>query len=282
MNLSSVTGWTIADFMEQATFDEPVPNQLFYPSSKARAATHTFSGILHVQEFPIQLNLPDNVERQYLGKRIDRFPNGDLAFASSGSAFVPLNREIQRPLRGESFWDIILSPGCVWCEPDDNGWSRASFPFVLSNSMENEAHNGVGLFFFNDETTSAFRFQIVQQTSPYLLPKQFDAWGQVNMEYETVPSYDSRAIGNDYRTEQSAYIPTQPLSYLAEETKINDVKFDPGEETAIVYGLITSEKIYTSPQKVRHGDYPFPDQVRHGSWSMAKSAAATLTMLRLA
>ncbi|MCZ6862798.1 MAG: hypothetical protein O7I42_21460, partial [Alphaproteobacteria bacterium] len=41
-------------------------------------------------------------------------------------------------------------------------------------------------------------------------------------------------------------------------------------------------EIFATPSRTRRGDYPYPRHMRHGSWSMAKSAAATLTMLRLA
>jgi CubicO group peptidase (beta-lactamase class C family) len=77
-------------------------------------------------------------------------------------------------------------------------------------------------------------------------------------------------------------LPIKSLGEIVTTEIANACHFDPGEETAITYGLIAQDEIFSSAPASRQGNYPFEQQMRHGSWSIAKSAAATLTMLRLA
>ncbi len=54
---------------------------------------------------------------------------------------MPVTRDIIFPNSDQannSYWQIIAQPGKIWSEPGDSGWSRASFPFALINSFENE------------------------------------------------------------------------------------------------------------------------------------------------
>ncbi len=230
----------------------------------------------------MRLSLPATVERVYHGKRIDLFPGCDLEFITSKASLIPVNRDIQRPSKGQSYWDIILSPGRIWAEPNDDGWSRAAFPFVLSHSLENEAHNGLALFFFNDNDVSEIRIQITQQTAPYSLPRQFDAWGQLKATLLPTTTANPVNIQTEFQIEVDGYLPIKSLSSIATPDQLSDCRFDPGTDTAITYGLMTDKGIFASPATTRHGVYPFAQQMRHGCWSIAKSAAATLTLLRLA
>jgi len=262
--------------------DAPRQNSAFVPSSQAVSARHILTGAIHILQTPVQLSLASAESRSCLGKRIDLFPECTLEFITSNSRLVPANRDIQHPPGGESFWNIILSPGCIWAEPGDHGWSRAAFPFVLCHSMENDAHNGLGFFFFNASEVSDLWFQITQQTAPYLLPKQFDIWGQLKTSLVPTAVSDPANILADFQLELDGYLPVYPLESVVTPELLIDSQFDPGVDTAITYGLITEAEIFAASAKTRQGVYPFEQQMRHGSWSIAKSAAATLTMLRLA
>jgi CubicO group peptidase (beta-lactamase class C family) len=273
---------TIDDLTSDSVVDCAIPNSAFFPSAQALSARHELAATLNIAQTPMHLSLASGTERCYLGKRIDLFPRCALEFITSEATLLPVNRGIQRPLSGESYWDIIVSPGRIWAEAEDKGWSRAAFPFVLSHSMENDAHNGLGLFFFNESNVSQLRFQITQQTAPYLLPKRFDAWGQLKLVPMPIKVADPASVRADFRLEVDGYLPIKPLTAIATPDMLSESRFDPGAETAITYGLMTANEIYASPAVTRQGACPFQQQMRHGSWSMAKSAAATLSMLRLA
>ena len=281
MNDESAT-LSIDDLSADSFANSPIHNSAFAPSAQAINALHQLNGTLYIAETAMHLSLAPGAGHCYLGKRIDLFPECALEFTTSGNRLIPANRNIQRPLCGESYWDIILSPGRIWAEANDDGWSRAAFPFVLSHSMENDAHNGLGMFFFNDDKVSQIRLQITQQTAPYLLPKRFDAWGLLKTALAPTTTANPENIQTGFEVELKGYMPISPLASITTPDILKDCQFNPGVETAITYGLITQDHIYASPAITRQGDYPFPQQMRHGVWSMTKSAAATLSMLRLA
>ncbi|MDO5759102.1 MAG: hypothetical protein Q4P24_16880, partial [Rhodobacterales bacterium] len=90
----------------------------------------------------------------------------------------------------------------VWSEPeDDDGWSRASFPFALMNRLEQDSHNGVATFAYKDGEVSDVRFQIVTQTAPYYVPEHFKAWGVLPAEYEAADAAEYAQAGDAYRAE---------------------------------------------------------------------------------
>ena len=257
----------------------------FLASDGAGPARHPFAGTLVVAESAMTIEPAAMAEARYLGRRIDLFPACELGFVADGDDLIPAERGIQRPLGGESFWDIIVSPGRVWSEPGDGGRSRAAFPFVLSNSFENDSHNGLASFLFDGEGVSGLRFRIVQETAPYLLPGPFDAWGEAPAQLSPGLDTDAEALIAAFARERAGEAPLRPWADLAgrcDGALLDAVTEGQGGETSIVCGLIVDGEIFATPSRTRHGDYPYPRHMRHGSWSMAKSAAATLTMLRLA
>ena len=107
---------------------------------------------------------------------------GLLAFAAAffthGDYLVPVVRTIVWSSDGR--FGLILSPGRVWSEPGDQGMSRASFPFVLVNPIDNSTHNGLASFVFDDTRVSHLRVQITQETARW---SRDDYWGQVPLTY---------------------------------------------------------------------------------------------------
>jgi hypothetical protein len=252
----------------------PLDNARFAPGADAGPPHHAFAGTLVVAETAMSFDPAAVANERYFDKRVDLFPACELGFVSVGGALIPTDQEIQRPRGGNSFWDIILSPGHLWSEPADDGRTRAGFPFVLSNSLENDAHNGLATFLFNDDGVSDLRFQIVQETATFLLSGGFDAWGAA----ATTLSDNTAAVTAPNPA------PLRPWSDLAAHcgSALLNAAIQGGSETAIVSGLVMDGEIYATPSRTRHGDYPYPQQMRHGVWSVTKSAAATMTMLRLA
>ncbi len=90
------------------------------------------------------------------------FPGFSADFFVAGDALVPVQRDILPRAGVESHWRIILSPGQVWSESGDSGWSRASFPFVLVGDDTNEAHNGLHTFVL----AAAMQEFLVRQEGP--------------------------------------------------------------------------------------------------------------------
>jgi len=108
-----------------------VHNDHFMPVAPYGDALHDFSGLLVVSETVAQ--------------PVDgRFPGFSIAFFSHDGFLIPVERDIVSG--GPGKWDLIFSPGRVWSEESDGGWSRASFPFALVGKVWGNAHNGIATF----------------------------------------------------------------------------------------------------------------------------------------
>ena len=174
----------------------PVHNDYFMPIGSSNAALHELSGVLEV---------PETDSHSVYG----RFPGFAVEFFTHGGHLVPAERDII-PGRG-SIWNLVLSPGRVWSEPGDGGWSRASFPFVLTGTVWNESHNGIASFLYNETEVSALRVQIVQEAASW---NRFDGWAQLPLVYTPGPIENRRTVEVRFAEEVAQHIPMRPWSEL--------------------------------------------------------------------
>src|SRR5207244_3623244 len=136
-----------------------VHNDYFLPVGQAMPALHAFRGTVTLQAWSIFTALHG------CAGLTQTLPGFTVAFFTHGAHLVPVGRDILQPP------GIILSPGQVWSEPDDQGMSRAAFPFVLTDPYFNHTHNGLATFLYDDTHVSALRLQVVQETAP---ERQYD------------------------------------------------------------------------------------------------------------
>jgi CubicO group peptidase (beta-lactamase class C family) len=206
-----------------------------------------------------------------------------MAFFTHRGNLIPVVRDIIRSPNEKSYCDIILSPGKVWSEPSDKGFSRASFPFVLSGAVWNEAHNGIATFVYNGTQISSLRFQIVEETMPMY---RFDAWGQTPMTFVPGTIKNQDALAAEFDRELRQRLPTRPWSDLVTEYgsqgQAASRLWPNSEWVPVVSGLIIDGVIYVHSCRTRFGDYPYCDEMRYGVFSMTKTLGALLSMLRLA
>ena len=66
----------------------------------------------------MQDSIPADTPRSESGRY---FPGFIAEFFTYGDYLVPANREIMPTTGDNSRWMLILSPGKVWSEPDDDG-----------------------------------------------------------------------------------------------------------------------------------------------------------------
>ena len=243
--------------------DGPVDNGYFMPMGTVEPARHTLAGVLEVPRTNI-----------IIGPAL--FPGFSVAFFTVDGRLVPVDRDIV--LTADDEWDIILSPGRVWSEPEDRGWSRASFPFVLAGKRWNESHNGLATFLFNHSETTGLTFQIVQEATTW---PPFDAWGRVPLIYRPGPIDDENKLAAAFREELAERFPTAPLETLdADPDLVAGVEADLEEVT--LTALLDDGVLYLGPCHTRYGDYPYCEEMRHGVYSITKSAGAALALLWLA
>ncbi len=260
--------------IEELLHDAPLSveldhNAYFMPMEPSADALHELSGILAVPVTDIHS----------VG---GRFPSFRAEFFTYKGYLVPVYRDIipgETGLPGETGKrNIILSPGRVWSEPGDDGWSRASFPFVLTGRIWNDSHNGIASFLYNESEVSDLRVQVVQEASPN---KQYDGWAQLPLSYAPGPLENRHALEERFAGELALRIPIRPLSDLEGDPDLL-AAFDGPAQDITVSGLVIDGVLYAQPCRTRYGDFPYCRYMRHGVWSMTKSMGAALSLLRLA
>ncbi len=257
--------------------DSPVQNDYFMPLKDADPAFHSLSGTLSIESTKMSHRLI------WASENVGSFPALKINFFTYKEHLVPVDRN--KLIMGEgSTWKIILASGRIWSEPDDNGYSRGSFPFTLIPSSSNfgQTHNGIATFLFNEKRVSQLRFQIVQEAAPEEI---FDAWGQAGMKYLPSPLQDQIVLTQQFSKELAHQTPVRAWAEL--EQTYDPIMLDMIDETnnrenITLSGLIIDDAVYARPCRTRWGDYPYCDQMRHGVYSISKSLGAMLAMLRLA
>ena len=243
--------------------DGPIHNDYFMPVGETAPARHELEGILEFAPIPA-----------FLGG--NRFPDFSAAFYTVDGYLVPVERDV---IRSPSLaWDIVLSPGRVWSEPGDNGWSRASFPFVLVGRAIANSHNGIATFLYKEDSVSNLQFQIVQESTHS--GSRFDAWSRVPLTYVPGAIDEAPSLEDAFVRELEQRIPTEPLASLL--TVDDLVEIDRGLLEVTVTGLLDNGVLYRSPCQTRFGDFPYCDDMRHHVYSVAKTATAALALLWLA
>ena len=277
---------TVSEMMATTTTDPgPVMNEYFMPIDGSKDAQHVFSGKLSLANSLMRTE-PTALEPSTIaGKQTQLFPALSVHFLSHGGFLMPVERDIQYSSEDESYWQIQVAPGRVWSEPGDGDLSRASFPFILTSTIENETYNGVAMFLYNDTHVSHLRYQVVQQLTPYFVQTWFVASGHVAANYSPAAIVDGETIKANFARELDARVPWAPWADL--EATVGQEwlsTFDSSIETDkfIVSGLITSDDVYVQFTPTPYGPYPYPHEMRHGIWSVTKSAAGLLATLRIA
>lgn len=265
----------------------PVQNSRFMPAKEAGPAHEPFQGTLTFNPKKMQVE-PAFESTEVLGKNPSIFPGVSIEFFSHQGDLVPVSREVITPApeqSGNSYWEILVQPGKIWAEPGDNGWSRASFPFALMHSLEQDSHNGLATFLFKDGEVSQVRFQVVTQTAPYYIANHFTAWGQLAASWDPAPPDDLQALQQAYARELQDRFPTAEWSELEKLVGQDTLAgFNGNMDTRylVAGGLVYNGVLYYQPSRTNYGNYPYPTNMRFGVWSVTKSVAAGISMLRLA
>jgi hypothetical protein len=256
----------------------PVENSTFTPLGTWSPAGHAFEGTLVVPEFPMHSSgaTADSPTPQ------DYFPGFAVDFFLYGGTLVPTSRDVPHALGENSYWRILLSPGRVWSEPDDDGMSRASFPFTLVAAPFNEAHNGLATFVYDETRVSSVFLQVVQETAPW---NKIDFWGTAIPTYTPHPLEAKSNWVRQFAEEERLQVPIAPFSSLGEHVApalLADFTGGIELEEISATGLIWNGTLYLQPCRTRYGDYPFGRYMRQGAFSLTKAMGACVALLRLA
>jgi len=278
LNQSERTLLTADALMHGFQFDGPVDESALTPPADATPAMYTFEGRLEL------LGEKDGgyiqMLRGELGPEYSYLPEFDFAFVQDNSYLIPVQRG--NIIADHPVWNIILEPGRVWQEEGDHGFSRASLPFALTVKGGNATFNGTLTFLFNDQQGSKVWYQITQETTSY---SRANLWGLLDAAYHPEAVSGSEKIRADFESELAERMPVKPIEALADDYPGVDVSaFGRGvtREHMTWYGVVVNGVNYIGGCQTRFGLYPYCESMRATSYSTAKSAFASMALMRLA
>ena len=209
-------------------------------------------------------------------------PEFAFQFIQTGSHIFPLERG--SIASSHPNWEYVLTPGRVWQENSDNGYSRAAIPFALQQRNANCMHNGVMTFLFRDDgSVSKVAYQISSETCLYF---KADWWGLLSASYtpETIANQSLQI--QDYQAEIASRMPTKPLSALSTDYPGTDPSAFAAPNSTDASHVSTAGFIYAGIHYrgdcvTRYGNYPYCDSMVVPSYSSAKSFFGGVAMMRL-
>ena len=271
-------------FTSQASTEKPISNRYFMPFGAHNNTLHKFSGAILIPEHSMISDPKEILPIDIQGKKTQLFPRVSLEFISNQGNLIPIERDIIIPEDTDSYWQIQVSPGRVWSEVADGDMSRASFPFILTSIIENESYNGIATFLYDEESISSLRYQIVSQLSPFVIQTHFVATGQTEVTYQH-KRFDNINVTQDFERELGSKLPWRDWTELQEKYgKRVFENFDSGIDPTMTLtsGLVIDGEIYVRSMNTFFGPYPYPHEMRHGVWSVTKTMAGMLTLMRMA
>ncbi len=276
-----------ADFLLENWSGGLTANAAFVPGPDARPAHAPFRGTVSLSETEMIVK-PRKFTDRVLGRDPARFPGVSVSFFTLDGDLVPFTQNVIRygsAAQGSSYWDMIVQPGRVWSEAGDGDWSRAAFPFALVNSIEGETHNGLATFLYQAGKISNLRFQIVQQTAPFLVKDYFYAAGLVRAAFAPLPAGTEQGLIAIYQASLAHRVPVADWSALERRVGAGRLAGFDGTMPArdvVLSGLDYEGTFYLKECLSAGGPLPWCDRARFGVWSVTKVLANETALLRLA
>ena len=265
------------DLINGFKISTPVDEAAIAMPSNATRPEYVFEGRLELKSEATQGDV--QVLRGEIESEWAHIPEFDFAFVQSGTYLIPEKRG--SIITDHPYWNYILEPGRVWQEENDQGYSRASFPFALVVKGGNATFNGTMTFLFNENTISNVWYQITQETTSFT---RANFWGLLQAEYHPENILNSSKIIDNFEQELNDRFPTKPIESLAQDYPDADLSaFGRGvsPEHMTWYGFVIDGINYLGDCQTRFGIYPYCESMRATSYSTAKSAFASIALMRL-
>ena len=273
LTYSNLTG-TSASLVDYSAFAVP---------ANAANPDHVFQGTLtltNVNTIGSFTEVGTNLKSSYVNPT--HLPAFTYQFIQDGTHIFPVKRGLLTTTHAD--WYYILEPGRVWKETTDNGYSRVAIPFSLQENGANCTHNGVLSFLFKaDGSISKVAYQIASETCQYF---QFNMWGLATATYTPQTISGAAASITAYEAEVTARMPTKPIAQLATDFPAAGITVANigSEQTAsymTVFGVAVDGTNYVGGCATRYGTYPYCDVLDLPSYSVSKSVAGAIGLMRL-
>ncbi len=204
-------------------------------------------------------------------------PDIDVELVQLGRQIIPLYQGLIQTRH--PYFDLIFTPGTTWTEAD--GRRFISLPFALMEKNANCIHNGALLVALTPEgRASNALMQVGSETCAYF---QFNFWGQYAASWRASELEGADELLAKHRQHLAAQLPKKAIEDLTEDIDIKKVSqvSEIAPASMSTFGLVLDGVHYHSVCDTRLGPYPHCETMVLPSYSLAKSLAGGLGLLRL-
>ncbi|MEW6994058.1 hypothetical protein AADZ84_07345 [Colwelliaceae bacterium MEBiC 14330] len=261
----------------QADADQTFSSSAYLPIN-AITASNIFEGTLTITGQPsFELNYGDSSE---LPDGFNDWPDFNYEFIQDNGRLIPVDRG--HGFIGNGAWSIHAGVGAVWDEIEDNGYSRAAFPYTIKENNQNCEANGLATFLFkSDGTISKVQVQNVAETCRFY---GFEFYGTLDASYDSHTIAAKAEVINARNIEEAARIPTKALSELATDFPgVNLANYAYNIPAAQLNGfsVLVNGTNYIDGCTTRYGEHPYCMEKTIGLYSFTKTIHAFLLVAAL-
>jgi len=239
-----------------------------YVPANSNIPSNTFEGNLVISGTPVfsrNYGLTDDLP---LGHTT--WPPFDYEFVQDNNRLIPVDRG--HGFIGNGAWSITAGVGAVWDEADDNGFTRAAFPYTVKQNNANCEANGVATFLFkNDGSISNVQVQNVAESCTFY---GFEFYGTLSGIYNAHSVTNKAQVVADRNAEEAARIPTKPLADLTVDypgVNLNNYGYAVAPDDLNGYSILVNGISYIDGCTTRYGEHPFCPEKTVGVYSLTKS-----------
>jgi hypothetical protein len=262
-----------------------VHNGYFEPQGTLQTVANTLCGTLHFSDTRMATTHPD---ADWRGGGMTLFPAFSLPVITRDDWLIPLERDLILSGHGsggsgQSVWNVIASPGRVWQEAADGGYSRATLLLTFTDNYVGHARNGLATFVFDNAGISSVAFQITQETAPVEEHLRVDFSALVPVTWDPTCPVGAEEAVTAFQQELADRLPLRAWSELPSATTAQ-VTLRSGFADTDFSGvaLLMDGQLYQQEVATRSGPQPWPEWMRHGVYSVTKTLGLGLSMLYLA
>ena len=257
--------------------DQTFSSSAYLPDN-GTPASNIFEGSLTITGQPsFKQNYGDSNE---LPDGFDVWPDFNYEFIQDNGRLIPVDRG--HGFIGNGAWSISAGVGAVWDETDDNGYSRAAFPYTIKEKNQNCEANGLATFLFkSDGSISKVQVQNVAETCRFY---GFEFYGTLEASYNSYTITAKTEVIDARDIEEAARIPTQPLSELAVDfpgVNLANYAYNIPSDQLNGFSVLVDGTNYIDGCTTRYGDHPYCSEKTIGLYSFTKTIHGFLLVAAL-
>lgn len=239
-----------------------------YVPTNSNTPSNTFEGNLVISGTPVFSQNYGLTGDLPTGHAI--WPSFDYEFVQDANRLIPVDRG--HGFVGNGAWSITAGVGAVWDEADDNGYTRAAFPYTVKQNNSNCEANGLATFLFKDDgSISNVQVQNVAESCTFF---GFEFYGTLSGTYNAHTVTNKAQVVTDRNTEEAAHIPTKPLTELAVDypgVDLSNYGYAIAPADLNGYSILANGISYIDGCTTRYGEHPFCSEKTVSVYSLTKS-----------